>query len=183
MDVRSGGIRMQATSYFISSYVIGPRSDTIYLRLPSQAMDHIKLKLDSIVSPPHLISLLPLDISPPSHSFFLLSTAPWVSPPMPSICLGSSDDDVDCDCTLFVSRRSKRPGCKRCGHDQAFHSDSTATRSQEHPAVAATQEGRNKYVDRMIKSLATPAVHENARRETLQGFRPTPTTLVRSSLS
>jgi hypothetical protein len=97
---------------------------------------------------------------------------------MPSICLGSSDEDVDCDCAVFVSRRSGRSGCKRCGHDQASHSDSTATGSREHPTIAATQRDRDKYVDRMVRSLATSAVHDKARRETLQGFRPTPTASV-----
>ena len=135
--------------------------------------DHIKL--DSVVPSPHLPSL---STSPPTFLFPLPSTAPWVSHLMPSICHGSSDEDVDCDCTSFISRRSGRPGCKHCGHDQASHSDSTATRSKEHPTIAATQQDRDKYVDRMVRSLATSAVHDKARKETLQGFRPTPTASV-----
>ncbi|KAF9789551.1 hypothetical protein BJ322DRAFT_1105409 [Thelephora terrestris] len=93
---------------------------------------------------------------------------------MPSICLGSSDEDVDCECVAFVPRKSRKSRCKECNHSLASHSDPPATQSHEHIAVAATQRDHNKYVDRLAKSLKASATHEKARKETLQGFCPTP---------
>ena len=100
---------------------------------------------------------------------------------MPSICLGPSDQDVNCDCVLFIPRKSKKSRCKNCGHSQSSHSDSTSNsipQPHEHPTVAASQQDHNKYVDRLAKSLKASAVLEKARRETLQGFRPVPSASV-----
>lgn len=93
---------------------------------------------------------------------------------MTSICLGSSDEDVDCDCALFVPRKSKKSRCKQCGHSKTSHSGSTTPQSNEHTTMAATQHDHNKYVDRLARSLKSSAVLEKARRETLQGYRPVP---------
>lgn len=142
-------------------------------------MDHIKL--NSALSPPHRFLSPPSQRLPP-HSFsFPIPTIPQVSLLMPSICLGSSDEDVGCDCVLFVPKRSRKSRCKHCKHPQTSHSDSPATQSHEHVALAATQQDHNKYVDRLAKSLKASAVHDKARRETLQGFRPTPLALVSPS--
>ena len=161
----------QPTFSFISSCMIAPSRD---LCLPI-AMDHIKQ--DSAFSSHHL--LFPSSQHSPPHSFsFPIPTIPRVSLPMPSICLGSSDEDVDCECVAFVPRKSRKSRCKECNHSLASHSDPPATQSHEHIAVAATQRDHNKYVDRLAKSLKASATHEKARKETLQGFRPTPSASV-----
>ena len=139
-------------------------------------MDHIKLS--SALSLPHFL-LSPPTQRLPSHSFYFpIPTILRVSLLMSSICLGSSDEDVGCDCVLFVAKRSKKSRCKHCHHRQASHSDPPVTPPQEHIAIAATQQDHNKYVDRLARTLKASAVHEKARRETLQGFRPTPSTSV-----
>lgn len=148
-------------------------------RLP-EPMDHIKLNLPTSSPSPHpLLSPLSLCLLPRSFSF-LVSTTPWVSPLMPLICDGSSDEDVDCGCMSFAPKKSRKLTCKHCGHHQASHSNPAPTQSREHTAVAATQQGHDKYVDRLMRSLDASAVHDEARRETLQGFRPTPSASVSS---
>jgi len=143
-----------------------------------EPMDCIKLNLP--ISSPHS-PLSPPSLSLLSRSFsFLVPTTPWVSPLMSFICDGSSDEDVDCNCTGFFPKRTKSSRCKHCDHRQASHSNPVPIRSREHPTMATTQQDHNKYVDRLMRSLDASAVHDEARRETLRGFRPTPSASVSS---
>jgi len=132
--------------------------------------------------PPHLLpSLL-------THSFsFFLPFLPLTQllPPvlilctMPTTCAGSQKNGDSCDCTLFVPK-SNGKRCKSCGHRRVSHSNIPTPPSQDantNITVAPRQEP-SKYVNRLFRSLEATAVHENARRETLQGFRPQPSSAI-----
>lgn len=105
------------------------------------------------------------------HSFLCLnSTTPAPSDLIMSpTCAGSSSDSDSCDCTSFVPRKSKKSRCNDCGHRQTHHPDSTA--DHDNNPTASSSSGKI-YVDRVFRSLEGSAVHERARKETLQGFRP-----------
>lgn len=81
---------------------------------------------------------------------------------MPLICSGGSEESGDCDCKSFVPKKSKKSKCKTCGHRLNLHSDPPTTNNK----------GQSKYVTHLVHSLDASAVHEVARKETLQGFRP-----------
>ena len=131
------------------------------------------MKLDLPTSSPHpLLSLSSHHLLTCSFSFFV-PTTPWVSPLMPPICDGSSNEDSNCDCMHFIPKKPGKLRCKHCSHPWALHSDPAPTQSQEHPPIATTQQDHNKYIDCLMRTLDASAVHE-ARRETLQGFHPAP---------
>jgi hypothetical protein len=92
---------------------------------------------------------------------------------MPMTCAGLLKDNTACTCRLFIARRSKETKCKTCGHRQALHSDIPATSHSANPPMT-TEAPENKYVNRLAKSLEASSVHESARKEMLQGFRPRP---------
>lgn len=91
---------------------------------------------------------------------------------MPTICTGSTKDRSACTCTLFIVKSSKKTKCKGCGHRQASHTDVPAHLPQEVETLPRTEAMENKYVSRLFKSLEATSVHEDARKEMLQGFRP-----------
>lgn len=90
---------------------------------------------------------------------------------MPTTCTGSLKDYTACVCVLFVPKKSKSAKCKTCGHRASHHSDIPAT-SQDSDALPTTKPPGEKYVTRLFKSLEATAVHETAREEMLEGFRP-----------
>jgi len=128
---------------------------------------------------------------PPTFPFVFLSTLPpplfiplsltlassSLSFSMPTTCTGSVKDRTTCTCTLFIPRKSKATKCKSCGHRQSLHLD-IPTPSHGAEAAATTTVPDNKYVSRLFKSFEATAVHESARKETLQGFRPPSPALV-----
>jgi hypothetical protein len=80
--------------------------------------------------------------------------------PMMQSCSGSSRDSSPCMCTSFTSRPPpKENKCNTCGHRRSTHTDNT-------PNV------NGKYIKRLLQNMTATAVHEEARKETIQGFRP-----------
>ena len=77
-------------------------------------------------------------------------------------CTGSSKDSGTlCTCTSFVPRSPPKEGkCKVCGHRRSAHLDSTSGSSS------------SKYIERLLKNIEATAIHEEARKETIEGFRP-----------
>ena len=75
-------------------------------------------------------------------------------------CTGSkAKDSAPCSCTSFMPRPPPKDGrCDTCGHRRSAHQEAPGT--------------DNKYVQRLLKGLAATAVHEEAQKETLEGFRP-----------
>lgn len=90
---------------------------------------------------------------------------------IPMTCTGASKDNTACLCTLFIPKKSKGAKCKTCGHRLSYHSDNQADLKDFKTPVPAKAPG-DKYVTRLFKSLEATAVHETAREEMLQGFRP-----------
>ena len=73
-----------------------------------------------------------------------------------SSCSGSFKDLLPCTCISFTPKNPpKENRCSGCGHRQSAHTT-----------------GPNKYVEHILKNIATTAVHEEARKETTQGFCP-----------
>jgi len=155
------------------------------------------LRLPPLFSTTFLFSFLSRPLSrPTSQSLLLISTScsatttlysrPYsitVARPMPTICIGSLKDIEGCNCNLFIPRKSKKNKCKSCGHQKVSHSDIPTTPPPRGTKVDTTAmakpQGHSKYTDRLYKSLKATAVHEDARKETLQGFRPpSPPTMV-----
>ena len=87
------------------------------------------------------------------------------------ICTATSKDGTACMCANFVPRKSKGAKCKTCGHRISYHSDNT-TKLQDTETTPPPKAPGEKYVTRLFKSLEATAVHETAREEMLQGFRP-----------
>ncbi|KAF9643389.1 hypothetical protein BDM02DRAFT_3191711 [Thelephora ganbajun] len=86
-------------------------------------------------------------------------------------CIGSSKNQASCTCTQFTPWKSKEAKCKGCGHRLGSHLDTpTLSHATETPATTAVPE--NKYIGRLFNSLKATAVHETARKEMLEGFRP-----------
>ena len=118
----------------------------------------LKTRLDTS-SPSHFLpSFLP------SHSLFSLLSSLFLNihPPNPTMqtCTGSTKDPAHCPCTRFTPKPPPKDGrCDSCGHRRSAHEDSAPN-------------ANNKYVERLLKNMAATAVHEDARKETLQGFRP-----------
>jgi hypothetical protein len=108
----------------------------------------------------------------------LFTPAPYL---MPTICAGSQKDTNSCGCSLFIPKKSKENRCKTCRHQRVSHSDIPTTPPQDDNTITAvTKKDRSKYINRLFKSLEATAVHDNARKETLKGFRPpSPPTVVR----
>ena len=134
---------------------------------------HSPFALTLSLSPPLTSSLrvsfslcLPLS-SPPSLSIpadplldSLLTTSHSPSTPAMQNCTGSkAKDSAPCPCTSFAPRPPPKDGrCDSCGHQRSAHLEAPSS--------------DNKYVQRLLKGLAATAVHEEARKETLDGFRP-----------
>ena len=76
-------------------------------------------------------------------------------------CLGSSKSPgALCICTSFVPKSPpKENKCDICGHRRSAHTDDAPNTN-------------GKYFNRLLKNIAATAVHEEARKETIQGFRP-----------
>lgn len=107
-----------------------------------------------------------------SHSHPLQFPSAPLDSIMPTTCTGSSKDDASCVCTQFIAKKSKGSKCKTCGHRLTSHLDTPAPQDAE---GMVTRGAEGVYVNRLFKSLGATAVHEAARKETLQGFRPPPT--------
>ena len=86
-------------------------------------------------------------------------------PPLPLMmqaCSGSPKDSSPCTCSSFAPRPPpKEKKCSSCGHRRSAHND-----------CAPKSDSNNKYVKRLLKNITATAVHEEARKETVQGFRP-----------
>ena len=92
----------------------------------------------------------------------LSQTPQTIHHPCPSMqtCTGSSKSPAPCLCTVFTARPPpKEDKCEVCRHHRSAHVESP-------PKVD------NKYVERLLKSMNTTAVHEEARKEMAEGFRP-----------
>ena len=87
-------------------------------------------------------------------------------------CTGSSKDNATCACTLFVARKSKGMKCKTCGHRLTSHIGASVPTPDIKPIEGSTA-ADNKYVNRLFRSLGATSVHETARKEMVEGFRPT----------
>ena len=86
------------------------------------------------------------------------------------VCTGSSRSLGTCPCPAFVPKKSKQTRCKTCGHRMVSHLDDPAPSQDE----LSPAEAPGKYVGRLLRSLKSTAVHDVARKETLEGFRPPP---------
>lgn len=79
---------------------------------------------------------------------------------MPTCSGSSKSPGMPCVCASFVPRSPpKENKCDICGHRRSAHTDNTTSNT-------------GKYVNRLLKNIAVTAVHEEARKETIQGFRP-----------
>ena len=76
-------------------------------------------------------------------------------------CSGSSKDPgAPCTCTSFVPKPPpKENKCNVCRHRRSAHTDSAPN-------------ANSKYVKRLLKNITATAVHDEARKEMVQGFRP-----------
>jgi len=84
---------------------------------------------------------------------------------MPTCSGSSKSPGVPCICTSFIPRSPpKENKCNICGHRRSAHTDHTDS----------TSGASGKYVNRLLKNIVATAVHEEARKETIQGFRPRP---------
>ena len=124
------------------------RSHSLALSLPLALS--FPLALSSVLLSSALLSpacsQLPTPYLPHRSSLFMMQT-----------CSGSSKDPSPCTCSSFTPKPPpKENKCSSCGHRQSAHNDRAP----------------NKYVKRLLKNIATTAVHEEARKETVQGFRP-----------
>jgi hypothetical protein len=115
------------------------------------------------------VSPLMLRPHPFPHSISLTLLCPPPNYTMPTTCTGSSRDNAPCVCTLFVAKKSKGSRCKTCRHRLTSHVEAPA---QQNIEGTVTRGAEGVYVNRLFKSLGATAVHEAARKETLEGFRP-----------
>ena len=124
-------------------------------RLPKTRSEH-EFPYNFVSLLPHPTPLPPLP-SIPSWVHHLRTSAPATM----QTCTGSSKDPVHCPCHRFAPKPPPKDSrCDSCGHRRSAHQDNA-------PSV-----GGDKYVKQLLKNMAATAVHEEARKETLQGFRP-----------
>ena len=79
---------------------------------------------------------------------------------MPTCAGSSKEPGIPCLCTSFIPRPPPKVGkCEICGHRRSSHVDNPPG-------------SNSKYLSRLLKNIDATAVHEEARKETNQGFRP-----------
>lgn len=130
-------------------------------------------------------SFPPYPLITPFHRSFLTTLTPRpISTLSSALCTGLQNDSNGCDCSLFVPKKLKAHRCKACGHHLISHPKSSpsplslALPLDTNPATATIKQDHSKYVTRLLKSFEATAVHEDARKETLQSFRPPPSAVV-----
>jgi hypothetical protein len=92
------------------------------------------------------------------------------------VCAGSSaGNNNDCDCEQFIPKTSKEHRCQSCGHRRTSHTDTPSATSEleEGELVPVKPRGPN-YAERVYKSSKATGAFKKARKETLQGYRPSP---------
>ena len=119
---------------------------------------HIRLTQPGSGGPPY--SPLFLFPFPPSIVLCATLSTPASIPIMPTCARSSKEPGIPCLCTSFVPRPPPKVGkCKICGHRHSSHVDNPPGSS-------------SKYLSRLLKNIDATAVHEEARKETNQGFHP-----------
>ena len=111
-----------------------------------------------------LLRLLPL-------RFLFLSFAHY--PHLTMLCTGSTGKGDECGCESFIPKASKPHRCKSCGHRHTSHT-ATVTSPQEPEEtelIPAKNHGPN-YAERVYKASKATGILKKARKETLQGYRP-----------
>lgn len=132
----------------------GHKRCSLLARLPCQLSLCSPHLLHSI--PPHSSPPLGLSSPTPPHSSSVSSPLSHLS--MPTVCAGSTGDPRPCSCTTFVPMLPPMAvTCEECGHSQSKHQPKSKTST---------------YVSRLLKQMDNAVAHEQARVETVQGFRP-----------
>ncbi|KAF9642708.1 hypothetical protein BDM02DRAFT_3192806 [Thelephora ganbajun] len=92
------------------------------------------------------------------------------------VCTGSSIGNEDnCDCKQFVPKKSKGHRCQSCGHRHTSHINAASSplELEEGEAVPTKPHGPN-YAERVYNSSKVAGIFMKARKESLQGYRPSP---------
>lgn len=165
-----------STHLHTTLFALHPQCDLIYKTLfMIFSLSHpsfFSLSFLFLSSSCYVFSFSPNPVTPLSAITPSPSPPPTRTTAMP--CSGTSNNSEGCQCTSFAPKKSKKSRCKDCGHRQSHHSDPPTTEShQATPDPRPTLDGgQKKYVDRLLQQMEVTAIHEEARKETLLGYRP-----------